>query len=76
MDTRFGKFSEGEIGFASVRAALNRSKRLIALATLGAAAAALIFCALEEPRYIAVARILYATQETAARDAGAVNGQI
>ena len=45
MDTRFGKFSEGEIGFASVRAALNRNKRLIALATLGAAAAALISCA-------------------------------
>jgi capsular polysaccharide biosynthesis protein len=76
MDTRFGNFSEGEIEIEIVRAALNRNKRLIALATLGAAAAALIFYAMVEPRYIAVARILYATQETPARDTEAVNGQI
>jgi capsular polysaccharide biosynthesis protein len=76
MDTRFGNFSEGEIELASIRAALSRNKRLIALGTLGAAVAALIFCALVEPCYIAVARILYATQETAAHDAEAVNGQI
>ena len=76
MGTRFGNSSKGEIELASVRAALNRNNRLIALGTLAAAAAALIVCALVEPRYIAVARILYATQETAARDAESVNGQI
>ena len=58
--------------------------RLIAFSTLGAAAAALIFCALVKPRYVAESRVLIETQDSAIRssdaprtlDAEAVNSQI
>jgi uncharacterized protein involved in exopolysaccharide biosynthesis len=73
-----------EIDFGAVGAALNRNKHLIALATFGAAAAALMFCALAEPRFIAESRIIVETPDSGARgadapqalDAEAVNGQI
>ncbi|WP_296708677.1 GumC family protein [Rhodoblastus sp.] len=54
----------GEIDLNGVTAALGRNKRLIAQATLGAAAAALVFCLMVSPRYMAEARILVENQES------------
>ncbi len=52
-----------EVDLDGLVAALGRNKRLIAWATLGAAAAALLFCFLVKPRYLAESRILIENQE-------------
>jgi uncharacterized protein involved in exopolysaccharide biosynthesis len=80
-----------EIDLGGVAAALARRRRLILGATAGCAAAALVFCLVVKPRYIAEARVIVEDQETyytrvdpssAARDAAppidaeAVNSQI
>jgi uncharacterized protein involved in exopolysaccharide biosynthesis len=81
-----GKNLQGEIGLGGAAAALFRNKRMIAATTLGAGAAALLFCALAEPRYVAQSRILIENQESLeatrggdvaqAPDAEAANSQI
>jgi uncharacterized protein involved in exopolysaccharide biosynthesis len=52
-----------EIDLDGIAAAILRNKRLIAGATLGAAAAALLFTLVAKPRYMAESRILVENQE-------------
>ncbi len=52
-----------EVDLDGLMAALGRNKGLIAGATLGAAAATLLFCFLITPRYLAESRILVENQE-------------
>ncbi|MCI4679820.1 exopolysaccharide transport family protein [Rhodoblastus acidophilus] len=80
-----------EIDLGGVAAALGRRKRLILTATIGAAAAAVLFCLVVKPSYMAESRILVENQETyftsaapegarvestEALDAEAINSQI
>ncbi len=53
-----------EVDFGGMGAALARKKSLIVMATVGAAAAAAIFCMVVKPRYEAEARILVENQES------------
>lgn len=55
---------QGDIDLGGVAAALKRNTRTIAATTLAFAAAALLFCALAEPRYVAESRILVENQES------------
>ena len=68
-----------EVDLNGVAAALGRNKRLVARATLGAAAAALLFCLVSSPRYMAEARLLVENQEsyfTSASPEGARDGEM
>jgi polysaccharide biosynthesis transport protein len=62
MVFRAGKGGD-EVDLDGLMAALGRNKGPIAGATLGAAAAALLFCFLVKPRYLAESRILVENQE-------------
>ncbi len=53
-----------EIDLGGIGAAIGRKKRLVIGATLGAAAAALVFCTLVKPRYMAESRIIVENQES------------
>jgi polysaccharide biosynthesis transport protein len=53
-----------EVDLNSVAAALGRNKRLVAKATVAAAAAGLLFCLVSSPRYMAEARLLVENQES------------
>lgn len=53
-----------EVDMSGIGAAIGRNKRLVIGATLGAAAAALLFCAIVKPRYMAESRILVENQES------------
>lgn len=59
-----GEIDRGDVDLSGLFAAFGRRKRLILGSTLGAAAAALVFCMLVKPRYMAEARILVENQET------------
>ncbi len=53
-----------EVDLTGIGAAIRRNKWLVIGSTLGAAAAALLFCALVKPRYMAESRILVENQES------------
>ncbi len=53
-----------EVDLGGIAAALGRNKGLVIGSTLGAAAAALLFCSLVKPRYAAESRILVENQES------------
>ena len=59
-----GTFEHDEVDLGGVAAALGRNKGMIIGATLGAAAAALLFCSLVKPRYAAESSILVENQES------------
>ncbi len=61
FDTSGGR---DEVDLSGVGAAIGRNKRLVIGVTLGAAAAALLFCAMVKPRYMAESRILVENQES------------
>jgi uncharacterized protein involved in exopolysaccharide biosynthesis len=68
-----------EVDLNGVAAALGRNKRLVAKATVGAAAAGLLFCLVSSPRYMAEARLLVENQEsyfTSASPEGARDGEM
>lgn len=68
-----------EVDLNGVVAALGRNKRLITKATLGTAAAGLLFCLVSSPRYMAEARLLVENQEsyfTSASPEGARDGEM
>ena len=52
-----------EVDLDGIAAAIRRNKRLIAGVTLGAAAAALLFCLVVKPRYMGESRVLVENQE-------------
>jgi polysaccharide biosynthesis transport protein len=60
------KTAEGadEVDLDGIAAAIRRNKRLIAGVTIGAAAAALLFCLVVKPRYMAESRVLVENQES------------
>ena len=68
-----------EVDLNGVAAALGRNKRLVAKATVAAAAAGLLFCLVSSPRYMAEARLLVENQEsyfTSASPEGARDGEM